>query len=182
MTDLISRLEKTTKNKLNVGCGTDYRDDFINVDGSDSLAKVDMVVDLNQDNLLDLFPPDHFEFILANDIIEHHYHWEAVDLFKQFFQLLRKNGVVEIRVPDAQYIINSWRISVHEKITLLFGGQDIPQKINAEMDESRKKFPQFFCHKYGWTRSSMRDELMKIGFSNLEIRRSGTNFITFATK
>ena len=30
--------------KLNVGCGTDYREGFINIDGSSELPKVDKVV------------------------------------------------------------------------------------------------------------------------------------------
>ena len=52
----------------------------------------------------------------------------------------------------------------------MFGGQDIPQG-NNEQDESRKKFPQFFCHKYGWTRKTLTESLNDIGFHIIEISK-----------
>lgn len=168
--------------KLNVGCGTDYRDGFVNIDGSDTLERVDRVIDISTESLLKFFERDSIEYILAQDIIEHHYHWEAIELLTQFHGLLQKGGVVEIRVPDSEYIINSWRIPLARKLVLLYGGQDIPQGTDAEMDASRKQFPQYFCHKYGWTRTSMTSELVKIGFSNVRTARAGTNFVTHAVK
>jgi len=50
------------------------------------------------------------------------------------------------------------------------------------MDESRKEFPQFFCHKFGWTRKSMKKELKNIGFSSVICKRAGCNFIALAKK
>lgn len=168
--------------KLNVGCGTDYRAGFINIDGSTKLPKIDKLIDISHSSLLDHFNANSIEFILANDIVEHHFHWEAVRLFKEFHALLMAGGIVEIRVPDAQYIVNSWRLPMARKITLLFGGQDIPQRTDAEMDVSRETYPQFFCHKYGWTKESMKKELEQIGFSAVSCKRVGTNLVTKATK
>ena len=168
--------------KLNVGCGTDYREGFINIDGSRSLAKVDKVIDLSTESLLSHFPEGEVEYILANDIIEHHFHWEAVRIMTDFYALLTPTGKVEIRVPDAEFIIKSRRLSTERKLNLLFGGQDIPQGHDPRMDESRKRFPQFFCHKYGWTMASMEKELLGIGFSDIVSKRVGTNFVTVATK
>lgn len=167
--------------KLNIGCGTDYKDGFINIDGSDVLSKVDKVIDIGKTGLLEHFSPGEIDFILANDIIEHHFHWEAISLLKDFYDLLATGGQAEIRVPDAKVIINSWRIPIERKVVLLFGGQDLPQG-NVEMDESRKKFPQFFCHKYGWTMDFMQRELRRIGFSRVSCKRAETNFVAYATK
>jgi predicted SAM-dependent methyltransferase len=168
--------------KLNVGCGTDYHEGFINIDGSNVLSKVDRVIDISTESLLSHFNEGEVEYILANSIIEHHFHWEAIRIMKEFYALLKQNGQVEIRVPDAEYIIKSWRLSTDKKLNLLFGGQDIPQGRNPQMDESRKKFPQFFCHKYGWTGKSMKRELSQIGFSAVQCKRAGTSFVTYATK
>jgi hypothetical protein len=167
--------------KLNIGCGTDYRDGFINIDGSDVLSKVDQVIDIGRTSLLRHFSPGEIDFILANDIVEHHYHWQAVAILRDFHELLAPGGRAQIRVPDAKYIIESWRMPLERKIVLLFGGQDIPQG-DAEMDESRRKFPQYFCHKYGWTMGSMTAELKNIGFSRVECKRQGTNFVASAAK
>lgn len=168
--------------KLNVGCGTDYRQGFVNIDGSSELAQVDKVIDLSNETLSEYFEEETVEFILANDIIEHHFHWEAVNILKDFYKLLLPGGKLEVRIPDAEYIIKSWRIPLEKKLILLFGGQDIPQGNDLEMDASRKKFPQYFCHKFGWTRSLMLEELEKIGFRSTETKRAMTNFIAFAVK
>lgn len=169
-------------NKLNLGCGTDYRNGFINVDGSLSLYKVDKVIAIGHESLLNYFKKESFDYILANDIIEHFFHWEAINILKELYQLLTLRGCIEIRVPDCEYIIRSWRLPIKKKLTLLFGGQDIPQSVSDEMDESRKKFPQYFCHKYGWTKKKMKEELKKTGFVKINIKRVGTNFIAYASK
>lgn len=62
-------------------------------------------------------------------------------------------------MPDAEYIIKSWRLGIDQKLNLLFGGQDISQGGDSEMEESRKKFSHFFCHKYDLTTKSMKKEL-----------------------
>lgn len=41
--------------KLNIGCGTDYREGFINIDGSNSLTRVDKVIDTASETLLTFF-------------------------------------------------------------------------------------------------------------------------------
>lgn len=167
--------------KLNIGCGTDYRDGFINIDGSDVLSRVDKVIDIGKTSLLKHFSRGEIHFILANDIVEHYFHWESVSLLRDFYELLAAGGHAEIRVPDAKYIMNSWRLSIDQKIVLLFGGQDLAQG-NAAMDASRAKYPQFFCHKYGWTMDSMQRELKRIGFSRIVCKRQDTNFVALATK
>lgn len=167
--------------KLNVGCGIDYREGFINIDGSDTLSKVDKVIDISTESLLSYFNEGEVEYILANDIIEHHFHWQAIGIMEEFYALLKQTGQVEIQVPDAEWIIKSWRLSTESKLLYLFGRQDIPQG-DPEMDQSRKKFPQYFCHKYGWTMKLMKKELSNIGFSEVMCKRAGSNFIAYATK
>lgn len=168
--------------KLNVGCGTDYREGYINIDGSNALSRVDKVIDISTQSLLPHFNEGEFEFILASDIVEHHFHWEAVRLLKDFHVLLKIGGQVKIKVPDAEGIINNPKFSVERKLKLLFGGQDVPRGDNHQMNESRKKFPHYFCHKYGWTMKLMKKELFDIGFSKVQCKRAGNNFVAMATK
>lgn len=167
---------------LNVGCGADYKADFINIDASDKLFKVDKIINLGSESLQDHFQSDSVDFILANDIIEHHFHWEAVTILQDFFSILKPGGQCEIRVPDCEKIIRSWRFNIEKKLTLLFGGQDIPQGGPPEMESSRTSYPHLFCHKYGWTKDRMKRELLRIGFISLTVKSSGTNFVATATK
>jgi hypothetical protein len=168
--------------KLNVGCGTDYREGFINIDGSTSLPRVDLIIDINKVSLLEHFPENSVNYILANDIIEHHFHWEAVSLMRDFHSLLCAGGIAEIRVPDAAYLLRTFRFSIEHKLTMLFGGQDIPQGCNPDMDASRARFPQYFAHKFGWTSSRLRHDLAGVGFADISIRRVGTNCVALARK
>jgi hypothetical protein len=76
--------------------------------------------------------------------------------------------------------VNARDIPVEQKLPLLFGGQDIPQ---GEADPlPRKKFPEFFCHKYGYTRETMQRELSAIGFTDIETHAAGTNFVVKTRK
>lgn len=173
---------KNTPLKLNIGCGTDYRAGFINIDGSSTLYKVDKVIEMDGSSLLKHFEPNSVDYILANDIVEHFFRWEAENLLRAFHTILKPAAKCEIRVPDTEYILKSWRLPFATKLNLLYGGQDVPQGENEAMNESRKNFPQFFCHKYGWTRKTMSQLLKEIGFVHISTTRAGVNFIALAEK
>lgn len=81
------------KTKLNLGCGNDIRTGWINLDIS-PLEGVDVVHDITQLPLP--FDDDTFEFILCQDILEH---LEYIPLLKELHRILKKGGIVEIRVP-----------------------------------------------------------------------------------
>lgn len=166
--------------KLNLGCGFDYREGFINIDGRGDLPRVDKVIDLSKSSLLDFFCEGTVDFILANDFLEHHFHWEAIRLMSDFYAALKPAGIIEMRLPDFEKIVNSWKISLEQKITLLFGGQDIPQ--GDDDPSSRERYPGFFCHKYAYTRKTMQRELSAIGFIGVETETVGTNFLVKARK
>ncbi len=168
--------------KLNLGCGTDYREGFVNVDGSDKLPRVDRVLDVSRQPLAEAFGIGVAQFVLAQDILEHVHHWEAVAMLEQIAAVLRPGGGAQIRVPDCEHIIFNDDWSIEEKLTKMFGGHDVPGKYNRDMDESRKAHPEYFCHRYGWTMRRMRDDVLRLGFDRVACRRSGSNFVTYALK
>ena len=177
-----TELAVASGNKLNMGCGTDYRKGFINIDGSDSLSRVDQVIDLVRQRLDEVLGKGFADYVLANDIVEHMHHWEAVNMLDQFYQVLKPGGVVQIRVPDCEYIIAAKQWSIEEKLVLLFGGQDVPQGHDTNMDLSRQSYPQFFCHEYGWTMKRLFVELERVGFRRVAFQRAGSNFVAYAMK
>lgn len=178
----VCQLAESSGIKLNVGCGTDYRDGFINIDGSSALSKVDRVVQLPQERLDNALGEGIAAYILAHDVVEHVYHWEAVEMLGQFYGVLMPGGGVQIRVPDCEYILSANRWSIENKLIMLFGGQDVPRQTDSEMDASRQVRPDLFCHKYGWTMHRLHMDLNKVGFHRIASRRAGSNFITYALK
>jgi len=165
--------------KLHVGCGYKYKDGFINIDGNADLPRVDKVIKLPDASLLDHYSAESVDLIICHDFIEHLFHWQAINVMAQFYILLVKNGKLELKLPNFDTIINSGRSS-QEKITLLFGGQDIYQ---GEPDATmRQKYPEFHCHKYAYTINTMSKELKSIGFHNITSAHEGTNFIIHCNK
>lgn len=79
--------------KLNVGCGADIREGYINLDLA-NLPGVNVVHDI------ELFPypfeSDTFDEILCQDVLEH---VEYIPVLKELHRILKKGGTLTIRVP-----------------------------------------------------------------------------------
>ena len=169
--------------KLNIGCGLDYREGYVNVDGSDALPRVDVVLDVSDPQWRDQFGASSADSILAYDIIEHHFHWEAVRLLRDFHWLLAPEGTLELRLPDVGRILRRWWVSPEKRVRQLYGGQDTPNAGDpAGMAASRREYPQYFCHKYGYTQAMMVSELEAAGFSGIRTFSEGSNFRAISTK
>ncbi len=165
--------------KLNLGCGRDKKLGWINIDGNEMLQP-DMVIDLGKERLTTKFSSESCCYILASDIVEHLFHWQAVALLKDLYELLVPGGTLEVRVPDFEVIIGHPTHGLEKKINCLFGGQDTPQ---GETDlKHRLKYPEFYCHKFSYTKDTMRRELEAVGFKVLSIENSMTNMIVKGEK
>lgn len=79
--------------KLNLGCGTDIKEGWVNLDIAD-LPGVDVIHDVNELPLP--FTDEEFDHILAQDILEH---LEYIPLLKDLHRILKPGGSLEIRVP-----------------------------------------------------------------------------------
>lgn len=79
--------------KLNLGCGYDIREGWINLDIAD-IDGVDVVHDINKLPLP--FDDEQFDYILCQDILEH---IEYIPLLKELYRIMKKGGIIEIRVP-----------------------------------------------------------------------------------
>lgn len=109
---------------LNLGCGNDIRDGFLNIDlFSDNpnviymdIRKLDI-----QDNSADL--------ILASDILEHFSHRETEAILTEWTRVLKPNGEIIIRSPSLKkqaqtYLQGTWDADVVSY--MIFGGQTNP--------------------------------------------------------
>jgi len=80
--------------KLNLGCGKDIREGFINIDRI-AWPGVDLVLDLSCNKLP--FDDGTVNEIRAYDILEHLWDWE--NLMHECIRVLKVWGVIEIHVP-----------------------------------------------------------------------------------
>lgn len=87
--------------KLNVGCGTDYKKGWVNIDNNsdDNIEKLDVNFDLRKplpykDGTVDFIFNEHF--------IEHLTIEESQKSIKDFMRVLKKGGVLRIAMPDLE--------------------------------------------------------------------------------
>ena len=151
--------------RLNLCCGLDLREGYINVDVRKTRHDV-YVLDLEKD-LLKPFPDGSVEEVIARDCIEH-ISWRRVeDLLRDIYRVLKCNGRVYIQVPDLEAIARKvilnpdfcfgdlcgWRAISY----WVYGGQDYPEN----------------THKAGFTIPTLRRLLESLGFGVVEIKNDG---------
>jgi len=79
--------------KLNLGCGNDIKNGYVNLDIS-KLPGVDVVWDINKLPLA--FKKEEFDEIYCKDVLEHVVY---IPLLRELHRILKKGGRIKIRVP-----------------------------------------------------------------------------------
>jgi SAM-dependent methyltransferase len=97
----------TLPRKLNLGCGQDRRDGFLNVDAIASV-KPDLV--WNLDRFPYPLPSDQFDEILALDVVEHLEN--PVHFIEECWRVLRPGGEIQLTTPHFSSA-NSFRDPTH---------------------------------------------------------------------
>lgn len=98
--------------KLNLGCGTDRRPGFLNVD-FDSSHNPDLVADVTR---LRILPSGFYKQILAHDILEHVSRLKCLNTLKEWNRLLEIGGHLELRVPNLIGLLNLFKLEEFQTI------------------------------------------------------------------
>lgn len=93
--------------KLNVGCGTDYKDGWINIDNNsdDNIQNLDLNWDLTRplpfdDNTVDFIFNEHF--------IEHLTVEEGQRAIRDLMRVLKPGGVIRMATPDLEVTVDKY--------------------------------------------------------------------------
>lgn len=98
--------------RLNIGCGRDYRDGWINIDISKN-CKADLYLDIRKDTLM-RYPPVSPIEIRANDVDEIYISGvleqigdndQFIFAMNECWRALKPGGVMTLVVPDARFAI-----------------------------------------------------------------------------
>lgn len=164
---------------LNVGCGDRTFDKYpaghkcINYDERANLKKVDEVGDVRD---LSRFPDEHFDYILASDIIEHFPISETDKILTEWKRVLKVGGIIEFRLPNIEAIVSDYlkrkdenRNDVPDNIPichyfswLINGGQDYPGNFHHTCYDHR--LFKYICEKNG--------------FKEIDWKKDGYNMVT----
>ena len=82
--------------KLNLGCGWDLREGYLNVDLHD-FHKPELVADVTK---LEMLPSDYYSEVLAQDVLEHLPRQSTVEVLRGWSRLLKVSGLLHLRVPS----------------------------------------------------------------------------------
>lgn len=90
--------------RLNLGCGNDIRDGYVNVDFRQTHPTV-MVVDLSK--IPWPFPDQSADEILMLDFLEHFPYTQTPRILLECYRVLKTDGDLIIQVPDGGHLANA---------------------------------------------------------------------------
>jgi len=152
--------------RLNLGCGGDKREGYINIDIRKSVEP-DLILDLENEGLP--YNDNSVEEVVAQDFLEHISWKKAVWLLKEIYRVLRPEGILKLRCPDLFRILSTVKNHSYgwEKASFwICGAQDYPENV----------------HKSAFWKDSLALTLREIGFKIVEDGYDDGNFLITARK
>lgn len=92
------------KKLLNVGCGSRYHGDWINIDfiaTGENVQKHDLKKGIP-------YPDNAFDVIYHSHVLEHFTKADAMNFVKECYRLLKPGGIIRIAVPDLEVIAKNY--------------------------------------------------------------------------
>lgn len=150
--------------KLNLGCGRDKREGWINLDVMPELEP-DIVHDLH-DPLP--FKTETIDHILAQDILEHFTKEKVSEIIEEFARVMKVGATVEIRIPNIDEIIEKFEYDKETRNEFLYG--------------TTYETGVFGAHKVGFTPVFITQLLLDSGLVIEKFEQVTTNFHITAKK
>lgn len=108
--------------RVNVGCGRDIREEYINIDGR-KIEGVDVVADVRALP----FEKGALDEIFASHVLEHFTERDGKQVLKYWYDLIKKGGILRIIVPNIDIMAKRYAagdITWDALRSVVLGGQD----------------------------------------------------------
>lgn len=161
----VPRFLRSLPIKLNLGCGPNCKDGWVNIDLFDSSA--DLRLDLREPWA---FPDSCVSYIYSEHVFEHfEFHEEVPHFLREALRVLEPGGVFDVVVPDTETPLKA------------YGNQDAtywstlasawhPDWCQTELDHINFHFRQDGEHKYAWDTVTLARTLQASGFASISQR------------
>ena len=154
----ITTLKVETMIKLHLGCGPRYIPGFIHVDLAD-FPHIDHKHDISD---LPMFNDNSVDLIYCSHALEYFDRIEALRVLKEWYRVLKKNGVLRIAVPDFRAIVK-----VYQKYEDL-EHQGILGPLYGRMVVNTGDGEKILYHKTVYDFDSLKKLLESVGFKNVK--------------
>lgn len=158
-------LRKPDKVKLHLGCGGVRWQDFINIDfyphdpSKKDSSRDGCVADVFGDMKSLGLPDNSIDEIFTSHTIDHFTKWVAIDMFKDWFRMLKPEGILIIEVADF------WRC-----ILWLFHLNSEKRRLaRAQFYGNQWDRIDFETHRYVWSAKEIYFILREVGFRSVRI-------------
>ena len=150
---------------LNLGCGENRRQGWLNIDLFDPAA--DLQLDLRRRWP---FPDGSVAYIYSEHAFEHFEFYEEVPHFlAESLRVLQSGGVFDVGVPDTEWPLCGYGNPNHDYWP--FAPTWHPTSCETQLDHINYHFRQDGQHKYAWDEKTLARSLRRAGFGSI-VRRS----------
>lgn len=153
----IRKYKKVKSIKLNIGCGNVKFPSWINIDIEPG---ADIVIDVTKGLPFD---DDTVKYIYNEHFIEHLYYGEGQEILREFYRVLKKDGILRIATPDLDYILSKYFDDWKNQDWLFWPEYQFIETKGQMINISFR----FWGHKYLYNEEDLMDSLMKSGFKKL---------------
>jgi predicted SAM-dependent methyltransferase len=151
--------------KLNVGCGPNSKEGWVNIDQSD---KADLQLDLREPLP---FGTGSVSMVYSEHFFEHlEYPDQALNFLKESLRVLQPGGLFSVGVPDAEWPLKSYA-NGDEEFFVISRQRWHPAWCNTRMHQLNYLFRQGRQHKYAYDYETLALILHEVGFVSI-VRRS----------
>lgn len=150
--------------KLNIGCGTDYKKGWVNVDNNsdNNIKKLDVSWDLRNalplhDNSVDFIFNEHFQEHLTVE--------EGIISNRDFLRVLKPGGVLRIATPDLEKVVNGY-------LNIPLSKDPVIRQFNVDFVKTRAEWMNmsfsWWGHKWLYDYEELKRRLEEAGFTKIK--------------
>jgi predicted SAM-dependent methyltransferase len=173
-----------TRLKLNIGCGPNYKDGWVNID---LLGGSDLTLDMRQSIPL---PDGCASLIYSEHFFEHlDYPHDALQFLSESYRILENSGIFSVGVPDTEWPLLDYAGAgvgdgKYWEVTKVWR----PEWVKTRLDDINYHFRQDGEHRYAYDLETLRLAVEAVGFTHVkrrdfdpnvdsEARRVGTLYV-----
>jgi predicted SAM-dependent methyltransferase len=161
----VTRLASTTKHRLNLACGPNRKEDWINIDLTDG---VDLKLDLRERLP---FSAESVEVIYSAHFFEHlNYPSEVLSFLRECYRVLIPGGSFSVGVPDAEPLLIAYANRDEQEFKFIRQMRWHPEWCDTPMHHVNYLFRQGDEHKYAYDCETLALILTCAGFVEVSRR------------